>query len=211
MRRPLALVLLAAATACTEAPPTASVARSPEHDTGHAAASQGRGGLGPEVLAALAEVRRVTARYHDIDAAMADGYTVWTPNPFLPGATCTSSPTGNMGYHLLKPGLRGPATAPATGDPVLDPLQPEMLLYEKRPDGSLHLVGVEYLVFRAAWEAAHGAGAAPPVLFDQTVPLSEHPFPGAGPDPIPHYELHVWLWSNNPNGMFDHWNPTVSC
>jgi len=25
------------------------------------------------------------------------------------------------------------------------------------------------------------------------------------------YELHVWTWKQNPNGMFVDWNPSVSC
>jgi len=25
------------------------------------------------------------------------------------------------------------------------------------------------------------------------------------------YALHVWLWKNNPSGMFFDWNPKVSC
>lgn len=23
--------------------------------------------------------------------------------------------------------------------------------------------------------------------------------------------LHVWVWKHNPNGMFEDWNPNVSC
>jgi hypothetical protein len=23
--------------------------------------------------------------------------------------------------------------------------------------------------------------------------------------------LHAWIWQNNPAGMFEDWNPTVSC
>lgn len=178
--------------------------------TGHAALSRGRGDLGPDVLAALAAVRRVTAQFHDLDAAAAAGYTVWSPDPFAPNATCPSSPEGNMGYHLVNVSLRGGAANPAAGDAVLDPLRPEMLLYEKRPDGKLHLVGVEYLVFTAAWERVHGAGATPPRLFGQEVPPSLHTFPG-NPNPIPHYELHVWLFTASPLGMFAPWNPTVAC
>ena len=25
------------------------------------------------------------------------------------------------------------------------------------------------------------------------------------------YELHAWIWKHNPSGMFEDWNPTVSC
>ena len=85
-----------------------------------------------------------------------------------------------------------------------------MLLYEKDRNGALQLVGVEYLVFTAAWEREHGAGVAPPQLFGQPLLASGHPFVPGGPI-IPHYELHVWLWKSNPLGMFAMWNPTVSC
>lgn len=195
-------------TACAGDTPTVA-ARSTGHDV-HAVASRGAGDLGPAVLAALADVRRVTAPFHDIDAAMAAGYAVWSPDPFAPNASCPSSAEGNMGYHLVNVALRGGAANPAAGDAVLDPLRPEMLLYEKRRDGKLHLVGVEYLVFTAAWERVHGAGAPAPTLFGQPVPSSLHTFPG-NPNPIPHYELHVWVWTSNPLGVFAPWNPTVSC
>ena len=56
----------------------------------------------------------------------------------------------------------------------------------------------------------HGAGAAQPELFGQTVPASSHTFPGNA-SPIPHYELHVWVWSPNPLGMFYPWNPAITC
>jgi hypothetical protein len=26
-----------------------------------------------------------------------------------------------------------------------------------------------------------------------------------------HYDLHVWLWQDNPAGMFALFNPTVTC
>ena len=212
LRKALTPFAVLVVTACTDEanPPAAPDLRGSVDHASHAVASRGRGDLGPEVLSSLAQVRQVTARFHDIEAAMDAGYTVWSPDPFAPNATCPSSPEGNMGYHLVNVALRGGAANPAAGDAVLDPLRPEMLLYEKRADGKLHLVGVEYLVFTAAWERVHGAGAAAPELFGQTVPASLHTFPGNA-NPIPHYELHVWLWSSNPLGVFHHWNPTVRC
>lgn len=166
---------------------------------------------GAETSAALAQVRRATAAFHDIDAAFQAGYRVWSPDPFAPDATCASSPEGKMGYHLVNAPLRGSPVDPASADGVLDPERPEMLLYEKRADGKLHLVGVEYLVFKAAWEREHGAGAPNPQLLGQTVPFSSHTFPPLTNHPVEHYELHVWIWKPNPNGMFSHWNPDISC
>lgn len=206
-----ALVGLVLAIGCVDRAPSATSPELADH-AAHAALlrSLGRGDLGPEVLSALADVRRVTATFHDLDAAMAAGYTVWSPNPFAPNATCPSSAEGNMGYHLVNVPLRGGAADPSAGDAIIDPLHPEMLLYEKRADGAIHLVGVEYLVFKAAWEREHGVGASAPAVFGQPLLPSIHTFPG-NPNPIAHYELHVWIWSDNPLGMFYPWNPTVSC
>lgn len=165
----------------------------------------------PDVNAQIEEVRRLTEPFRNISAAQAAGYTVWSPNPTAAGATCPSSAEGKMGYHLVNVGQRGDPANPAQGDAVIDYRQPEMLLYEKRADGTLHLVGVEYIVFKAAWERVHGAGAAPPQVLGQTVPFSSHSFPPAVTTNVDHYELHVWLHSQNPNGMFSHYNPSISC
>jgi len=32
-----------------------------------------------------------------------------------------------------------------------------------------------------------------------------------GGPPFPHYQLHVWVWKNNPNGMYFPFNPKVQC
>lgn len=206
LRRTLSVLVLFGAAACSS-----ETAPSPQrHATAHPSTSEGVGQFGPDVLSQLAQVRQLAATYHDLDAAKAAGYTVWSPDPFAPNATCPSSSEGNMGYHLVNVPLRGGAANPAAGDAVIDPTHPEMLLYEKRADGDVHLVGVEYIVFQAAWERVHGAGAAPPEVFGQPLLFSLHTFPG-NPDPIPHYELHVWIFTSNPLGMFHPWNPTVTC
>lgn len=160
--------------------------------------------------AQLDEVRSMTVGFRSIPAAQAAGYTVWSPDPATPNVTCASAAEGKMGYHLVNTALRGSPANPAQGDAVIDYRQPEMLLYEKRADGQLNLVGVEYLVFKDAWERVRGAGAAAPQVLGQTMPLSTHSFTSGGPE-IPHYELHVWVHSQNPNGMFSPWNPTITC
>ena len=208
---PTLAALALALAACADPSPTAPAGAHAGHAPSARAAQGDAGRPDAAVNAALAQVRRATARYHSVEQAMADGYTVWSPDPFAAGATCTESAEGRMGYHLVKPSLRGSPAAPAAGDAVLDPLQPEMLLYEKRPNGTMRLVGVEYIVFEAAWERVHGADAPAPTLFGVTVPWSSHSFPPGVLTPVPHYELHVWLWSDNPNGMFSHWNPTIAC
>lgn len=157
----------------------------------------------------ITQIRAVTSPYKDLSSATAAGYTAWSPDPTAAGATCPSSAEGNMGYHRVNVALRGSAADPANGDAVIDLTKPEMLLYEKTANGMV-LVGVEYLVFKAAWERVHGAGAAPPQILGRPLPLSTHTFPG-NTAPIDHYEVHVWVWKDNPLGMFHPWHPSVTC
>jgi hypothetical protein len=155
-------------------------------------------------------LRESFAAYVDVSKAQAAGSTVWSPDPSAAGATCASAPEGKMGYHLVNVSLRGAASTPETGDIVLDPAKPEMLLYEKRADGTMGLVGVEWIVFMAAWEKAKGAGAPAPTVLGVPLLYSEHTFVTGGPM-VPHYELHSWIWKANPRGTFDPWNPNVTC
>jgi hypothetical protein len=194
----LALFLGAACTADT---PTANVHAATSHST----MARGIGELGPQVLSDLARVRQVVGRFHNVEAAKAAGYTIWSPDPAV--TTCLSTSEGQMGYHLVNPSLRGSPANPAGADAVIDPLLPEMLLYEKKANGELRLVGVEYIVFKAAWDAQH---TGKPTLFGQEFPLATHTFP-PGTALVPHYELHVWLFAPNPLGTFYDWNPTVTC
>ena len=55
----------------------------------------------------LAQVRRVTARFHRLDAALAAGYELgWVNGSGVRIITgCISSPTGAMGYHYFNPQL----------------------------------------------------------------------------------------------------------
>ena len=64
---------------------------------------------------------------------------------------------------------------------------------------------MEYIVPLAAWEeAGHDLSDAAdvPELLGQR--YTRHSF-------LPIFKLHIWLWRNNPEGMFEDWNPKVSC
>ncbi len=137
----------------------------------------------------LSEVRASTARFHDIDAAEQAGHRLGYVAPFLLDH-CIAHPTdGAMGYHYFN--------HEAIHDTELDPLRPEGLVYEPRPNGTLRLVAVEWIVPRAAWRAAH-----------RTPPRS-----GAAraQREARWYILHAWVWKPNPSGMFHDWNPDVDC
>jgi len=73
------------------------------------------------------------------------------------------------------------------------------------PGGELELLGVEYVVFAAAWDAENDA---PPSLLGHEFDLATEPNRYELPA---FYALHAWAWKDNPNGTFSNWNPTVSC
>jgi hypothetical protein len=138
----------------------------------------------------VAAVRLATAAFHDLAAAEDAGY-----GPFY---LCTDEAgEGAMGQHYVNGAL--------VGDPEIDPLSPEALVYEPRPGGGYRLVGVEYVTFQEAWDATH---ASRPSLFGRTFALvgasNRYGLPAF-------YQLHVWLWRPNPSGIFNDWNPMVSC
>jgi hypothetical protein len=134
-------------------------------------------------------VRQATAQYKDVQKADKAGYKL------LHG--CVSGPQeGAMGIHFAKGAL--------VGDGAIDATRPEALLYEPK-DGKLQLVAVEYVVIADAWNAKH---PTPPVLMGQLFNYVGAPNRFGLPA---FYELHVWAWKDNPDGVFADWNERVSC
>jgi hypothetical protein len=150
--------------------------------------------------AELAQVRRATARFHDLDAALEAGYELgWVNGSGVTIITgCVVHPTaGGMGYHYFHPDLMA--------DLAVDPLEPEALVYAPGEDGKLKLAAVEYVV--------RGPASNPPGVSPGTIPtvlgMEMHILvPPPGPA---FYLLHAWVWKPNPAGMFADWNPEVSC
>jgi hypothetical protein len=142
-----------------------------------------------------AAARAATDRYHDISLAVADGYGELRD---AQGIACIAQAgVGTMGVHYVNGAL--------VGDAVLDPTQPEALVYEPRNHGGYKLVALEYIVFKAAWDAVH---TSPPALFGQEFMLTTSPNRYGLP---PFYALHAWLFRGNPLGQLQPWNPRVSC
>jgi hypothetical protein len=136
----------------------------------------------------LAQVRAATAQFQQVETAEAAGYVLASP--------CVAHPElGGMGYHYVNFGLV---------DLELDPLQPEILVYAPLPNGKLKLVAVEYAVPIVPWDAQWDdpEDVVPPMVLDHHLHRNEH---------LGLYALHVWIWQHNPAGMFEDWNPNVSC
>jgi hypothetical protein len=139
----------------------------------------------------LTDVRAATEPLHNLDVAIAAGYG--------PVKGCAQNPgVGGMGQHYAKGDL--------VGDPALNPLRPEILVYEPRGDGSYRLVAVEYIVLKADWEKANPGTT--PRLYDKPLTLVSAPNAYELPD---FYEIHLWIWKTNPKGLFADWNPRVWC
>jgi hypothetical protein len=101
-----------------------------------------------------------------------------------------------MGVHYANGAL--------VGDGEVDVATPDVLMYEWR-GGRPELVGVEFVVLADDWHAHH---EAPPVLGGQLFHYSGAPNLYGIPA---FYELHVWAWGANPDGVFSNFNPNVSC
>ena len=148
----------------------------------------------------LAQVRRATARFHSVDAALEAGYELGYENgagvQIITG--CVAHPTdpvnvGAMGYHYFNKAL--------IDDNEIDVLKPEGLVYAPGPNGQLKLVAVEYVVPGPASNPQGPAVAPTPFGMGMHILVPRVGF----------HTLHAWIWGHNPNGMFAHWNPEVTC
>jgi hypothetical protein len=152
----------------------------------------------PKLPPELEKVRAALDKYQDPVAAIHDGY--------FSTLGCVSYPTaGRHGQVAYKPGAMGVHFLnPALVGPQVDPAKPQVLLYE--PDGDkLRLVAAEWFV-----PLATGVKERPQLNgrpFDG--PMEGHP--PLLPLALHHYDLHVWLWKENPAGLFSPTNSSVKC
>jgi hypothetical protein len=138
------------------------------------------------------EVHNATARYTDINVALAEGWVTATP--------CVSGPdTGAMGVHLV--------LASRINAGILNAKQPEALIYEPMANGAMRLVGVEFIVLASVWTSNNPGGGVP--ALDGNL-LNYIPAPNRYGLPA-FYELHVWAWEHNPKGSYADWNTHVTC
>lgn len=165
----------------------------------------------------LAELRTLTERYRDVEVAVADGYIADPMGLCVTAESAGEDPAhGAMGLHYIRMdrvGVTGPPNPRVDGHRThTDFRAPAILIYEPQADGSMELVAVENLVFQAAWEAAGHDG--PPTFHglawdhmadDPATATDEaHMF-------TPHYDRHVWIYRDNPAGVFSPFNPNATC
>jgi len=190
----IAIVILAAAhatlfVACSSGARAGKNDMSADHAMGNGVRAQGAPSGTVSVAARrqvdrdLERIRTATASFKSLDAAVTAGYQREVKQ-------CIAHPTlGGMGYHHANDALF---------DDKLNVEHPEILVYEKKPNGEYKLNGVEFYVPFSA----HPRDAAPPEIMGQKLT----PF-----DPGKFWYLHVWAWTDNPAGVFADWDPEVKC
>jgi hypothetical protein len=138
------------------------------------------------------KVRSATAQYVDINVAFKQGFAVATP--------CVSGPdTGAMGVHLV--------LASRINSGVLNPEQPQALIYEPMAGGAMRLVGVEFIVLESIWAPNNPPNSVPSLegnLLNYIAYPNRYGLPAF-------YEIHVWAWEDNPKGSYADWNTHVTC
>jgi len=130
----------------------------------------------------IATLQRVTARYHNAQAAFDDEFVLLHPCE----ARGDEGPVGTVYVNFAR-----------LMDGVIDPERPDALIYEPTRNGDLRLVGVEFAIPQALW-----TDADLPKFLGTTFQRE---------DEFGVYALHAWVWRNNPKGLFAETNPRVSC
>lgn len=152
----------------------------------------------PSLPPELEPVRTALDKYKDPLVAIKDGY--------LSSVACIDFPNGvsegdNMNY---KPGAMGVHFINVANiGPKLDPAKPQVLLYEWNGD-KLQLNGAEWFMPVAVSKTA-------PTIFGKQLdgPMEGHE--PILPADLHHWDLHVWLWKDNPNGLMHPTNSAVKC
>lgn len=127
-------------------------------------------------------VKRVVEGYRDFKAARIAGYSVQYPQG------CVQTSAGSQGLHFSNPALL---------DGKAEMNRPELLMFEPQPDGSMALVGVDYVIPFEHWKLKD-----PPQLIGRRFMRNED---------LQAWTLHIWTHRENPEGVFALYNPHVSC
>jgi hypothetical protein len=147
--------------------------------------------------AQIEALRKSLEKYQNYEMAVRDLYLSTVACVLLSGKKIPGNveyAKGGMGVHFPNVTLRGPP----------DPMKPNVLIYE--PDGKkLRLAAVEWFTPLTPDTKMR------PTLFGQPFlgPMEGHE--PLIPKDFVHYDLHAWLFKENPLGMFAPTNPNVTC
>jgi hypothetical protein len=140
-------------------------------------------GYDAQVVSDIDRLRTATRPFLTIDSAVAAGYPREVPDCLV------HEHHGAMGYHHVNR---------TYVDAKVDVERPEILLYERLPNGQYRLNGMEFIVPYRAWPRDSVA----PVLMGQKLKHEDN---------LNIWYLHVWAWTKNDEGLFADFNPVVQC
>ena len=127
-------------------------------------------------------VKSVADHYKELAAARDAGYSVQYPEG------CVQQDGGAQGVHFGNPLLL---------DGRAEMNRPELLVFEPQSNGSMVLVGVNYVIPFEHWKDKD-----PPQLIGRRFMRNEK---------LQAWDLHIWTHRTNPNGVFAMSNPNVTC
>jgi hypothetical protein len=157
----------------------------------------------------LAALRTLTAPLHDLSKAEAAGYGLFVLPPLTAADGCISSAAdGGMGYHYT----RGNNLA----DDAVTLLDPEFLVYAPkdgpRKDGEARrrLAAFDYFIpYSPKWPGPDDPNFERAPRLKDFPTMSDLPDIAFAPSRFGGWMFHIWLWENNPAGMFNNWNTAV--
>ena len=124
----------------------------------------------------MLQARVATAKYRDFDKAIKDDYV--DINTVVP----------NMGYHFMKSKFV---------NATFDASKPEILVYNKKLNGSFQLVAVEYAVpISVTPDVAPEGFTGSADVWERNTDFGL-------------WLQHAWIWRFNPAGVFHDTNPLV--
>ena len=163
----------------------------------------------------LDAVRAATEKFRDVNVALAEGY-IRDPADHCVSAEAEGLPPelGAMGIHYIHPVRLGITVSEPRVDgngTHTDWVEPAILIYEPKADGSLELVAVENLVWQATW--AETGRAHPEINGRRWDSMADDPATSGDEahNFEPHFDQHVWLYRENPSGTLEPFNPNVNC
>ena len=163
------------------APAPATTATSAAQASEHA---HGSVRVTPQMLRQIAALHELFAKYHDLQTAIENRYGFVGP--------CVSDPKlGGMGDHYS----RSANDDFGRGDGTHSVERPQYLVYAPQKDGSRRLAALDYTVPYEKWQ-----GDKAPEFFG--IPFTRN-------DGFGVWMFHIWVFQNNPAGIFANFNPTV--
>jgi hypothetical protein len=146
----------------------------------------------------LDRLRRDMAKFKNPRVAERHGYKRTDHCTEFPYTLPGGQRVGGMGYHYVNQRL--------VEDPRIRLHQPEVLVYVPDGKGGRTLGAVEYFKIDRDQRLATADDRPRLLGHDFQGPMEPH----ENGMPI-HYDLHIWLFKDNPRGMFEPWNVRVRC